>query len=120
MTWILRYRFIILLPVFFYRYAEGAKNHIFLGIKAVVYLNLFCFLSLVVLGLEIFSYIKKHDYSAMRISGYFELPWIVFSSLCVAGYSLYLFFIDFLTVFSVIAGIYFLQAVFFSIVLSRK
>lgn len=120
MTGSLKYRIIVLLPLFCYRYALGATSKTFLGIKSNAYLIIFCVLSLAILSMEIFIYSKKRNYKALNIKGYFDIALIIFFSLCIVGYCIYTFYNEGWLLFLIAGFIYLMQSIFFGMIFFRE
>ncbi len=114
------FKFLILIPLFFYRYSVGADNSSFLGIKGDTYLMIFCLVSLIVSGIEIFAYLKSKSAGVLNVADTLESGVVFLFNLIVVIYGIYVFVTEGKHIFLYISIIYTIQCIFWAVVFIRK
>lgn len=119
MSKVLKYRYVVLLPLLFYRYSVGSHDNSFLGINSSIYLITFSFLSLILLGIDIAEYTGTKTYQSLYIKDQYELMINLGLSIFLVIYSADIFLKGNFIWFLVIAIIYLLYSFFWGIVLLK-
>ena len=117
---LLRFRYIVILPLLFYRYSLGGKSGKFLGITSDVYLIVFVIISLLTLAIEAIYYWRDKSYEAIGIKDRFEVVTVFLFSCLIVLYCIYVILKEFSFIFSLIAVVYLIQSVFWGVVLAKK
>lgn len=116
----LKLRYLAIVLILFYRFSVGTSTGTFLGVDGHVYLIAFCFMSLLLLGMDIFLYWKKKDYYLQDIQDWLEIFLVFLCSVIIIFYSGYIFIKDRTWLFAVISGVYLLQVLFWGFALVRS